>query len=427
MNQISANTLDEFVRIVNVEGGGDIHHPSLSRYYPFQFHYETRIDQGLDPFSDEYFQQQISLYEEISRRKLDQWGGELHPVEMDKLLKSANPLGITNPTNVSEHVRAISAMLSICGLGENAHVLDMGAGHGLSSEIYAFCGCKVHAIDIDPALGELSVRRSAIRNLNIKRSHLNYDDLSPVPSGAYDAAFFFQSLHHCLKPWELIASLKTKLIDGGVIAFTGEPIQTNWWRNWGIRLDEESLYVARSFGWFESGWSKGFIRRCFERNGFNIQFFDGGHGGGEIGVATTGSLESFVRNAERIGHQIAPEQTLRYFTKIGKPCVLQGRTGFGTEPNDPNGYLVFGPYIDLHKGSYEVSFALEKKGAERSSIIFDVTAEAGTRVFYSEKIDSSQMVSRIVEIPVDVTGLEARVLTRGKSGWSCSYPQIRRL
>ena len=91
----------------------------------------------------------------------------------------------------------------------------------------------------------------------------------------FDAVVFYESLHHSLKPWQTIAKAKAFLKDGtGKIAMSGEPINEFWWPHWGIRLDPESVYVMHKFGWFESGWSKDFITRCFEINGFDVAWND---------------------------------------------------------------------------------------------------------------------------------------------------------
>ena len=303
MPVLNASSLGSFIHDVDTNFQGNLNHPAvIARYYPVDFKFSTVINQDLDPFSAEYFDQQISLYREITQRDLDQWSGELHPVDVPSLVMTSNPLGLRNVGFVAEHVRAISSMLGFCNLSDSAKVLDLGAGHGLSSEVLAFCGCSVHAVDIDPKLSELSHRRAVQRGLDIRRSVLSYDDLSSVESDTYNAAFFFQSFHHCLKPWDLIAALKTKLVDGGVIAFTGEPIY-GLWRNWGLRLDQESLYVARKFGWFESGWTHDFLRQCFARNGFDLKFLNGGHGGGQVGIASTkpSVLIESLATAQRLG------------------------------------------------------------------------------------------------------------------------------
>lgn len=236
------------------------------------------------------------MYSEISGRRLDQWSGELHPVDVDSLIDAPNPLGHPDASFTAEHVSAITTMLRLSTLGVRPRVLDMGAGHGLSSEILAFCGCDVHSVDIDPKLGELAMKRAGRRGLTIRRSNLNYDDLLSVEDDTYQAAFFFQSLHHSLRLWDLVEMLNGKLTGDGVIAFTDEPINDRW-RNWGIRLDHESLYVARRFGWYESGWSHWFIRQCFARNGCALTFFSGGHGNGEIAVASANAMRVHAAEA----------------------------------------------------------------------------------------------------------------------------------
>ncbi len=324
MPQMNAAELGEFVRVVDEEFGGDLNASGVAeRFYPLQFRAETAVDQSLDPFSQAYYDQQLALYREIAGRDLNQWDGELHPVDVDALIGAPNPLGIFIPSFIGEHVRAISTMLGVADLGPNPHVLDLGSGHGLSSEVLAFSGCRVHAIDIDPELGELSQRRAAVRSLPIERSLLSYDDLSTLSDNTYAAAFFFQSFHHCLRPWALIAELKRTLEPGGVIAFTGEPIQSSVWQNWGLRLDQESLYVARKYGWFESGWSHEFIRSCFTRNGFALHFVSGGHGGGEIAVASADP----VRIAQCLGKAAALGLIERYPAMASAKTLVQEMNG----------------------------------------------------------------------------------------------------
>jgi len=303
MPVLTSRSLAAFINDVDDNFQGNLNHPKVvERYYPMEFKYSTYIDQELDPFSPQYFDQQIALYREITQRELDQWTGELHPVDVPSLVMTANPLGLRNVAFIAEHVRAISSMLTFCNLSDSPKILDLGAGHGLSSEVLAFCGCTVHAVDIDPKLSELSDLRAARRGLDIRRSVLSYDDLSSIEPNTYNAAFFFQSFHHSLKPWVLIETLKSKLVEGGVIAFTGEPIQA-FWRNWGLRLDQESLYVARKFGWFESGWSHEFLRKCFQRSGFHLKFLNGGHGGGHVGIASTNAsvVTESIATARRLG------------------------------------------------------------------------------------------------------------------------------
>ncbi|WP_242153875.1 class I SAM-dependent methyltransferase [Sphingomonas sp. BAUL-RG-20F-R05-02] len=306
MPRMHTAEIDRFVHAVDASGG-NLGCPTIQQeFYPIDLDYDTVVDQSFDPFSGSYFEQQVELYRGISSRDLDQSSGELHDDDLRPLLDAPNPTGISDVAILADSMRALTTMLSVSNLKSSPRILDLGAGHGLSSEIYAYAGCNVHAIDIDPALGELSRRRSSAHNLNITRDEMNFDDLSRlsrVSDSAYDAAFFFQSFHHCLRPWDLIGQLKSKMAAAGIIGFVGEPVQKNWWNNWGIRLDPESIYVARKRGWFENGWSHNFIRQCFERNGLTLVFFTGGLGGGEIGIAACCSetLEGVRAQARAMG------------------------------------------------------------------------------------------------------------------------------
>lgn len=428
MKNLNTLELDTFVAFVDNECSGNISDPKIKeKFIPINLIYKTPIDELISPFSDEYFQSQLNLYEEISGRQLDQWTGELHSVDIDELINHPNPQGIDNTSHVSENVRVLSTMLSLSCLGDHAKVLDMGAGHGLSSEIYAFCGCCVHAIDIDPKLSELSDRRAEIRSLRITRSLMNFDSLSVLQDNFYEGAFFFQSLHHALRPWDLIAELKEKLLDNGVIAFAGEPIQNNWYKHWGIRQDEESLYVARKFGWFESGWSQEFIRECFNRNDLKLVLLEGGHQGGLIGITSkdTDKLNKIIDKARQLGFAIVAENEpaiRNYYSQIG--ILLEDkklRPTIRTVSGHNGGYLCYGPYISLVAGCYRASFLVTFHGIDScpslgssASFVFDIVSGGGQVTHYKEllTIDSYNPVSIInaeFVLTTNVIQLEARL------------------
>ena len=446
MTKLTIDDLDSYVAFVDRECNGNLQDPKVSeKYLPIQLAYQTVVDDSLDPFSDEYFQSQIDLYEEIAGKKLNQWSGELHPVNIPSLLESANPLGINKADFISEHVRALSSMLSLSCLGSDSPVLDLGAGHGLSSEIYAFCGCHVHAIDIDPDLSELATSRAAARSLKIKRSIMNFDSLLSIENGAYQAAFFFQSLHHCLRPWELIAELVQKLTPDGVIAFGGEPVQDAWWKTWGIRLDQESLYVARKFGWFESGWSRRFISDCFKKNGLTLVLFDNGLRGGLIGVTSkdSGKLTQIVDNAVALGFTPLFEGDIEntaqnYHSQIGKLVRnARGPTLLANHDHD-SGFLCYGPYISLTPGRYRVSFVLRfiapsiGTGNNSASVLIDVIGNDNQESFYEETVTVNRDTLRLVSAEFELGRITPRLETRvnipaSKEVWEMSLPVFERI
>lgn len=446
MKKLSIDDLDSYVAFVDSECNGNLKDPRVSeKYLPVQLVYQTAVDDSIDPFSEEYFRSQIDLYEEIAGKKLNQWAGELHPVDIPSLLESPNPLGFNNPNFIAEHVRTLSTMLSLSCLGSDASVLDLGAGHGLSSEIYAFCGCHVHAIDIDPALSELATRRAAARSLNIKRSIMNFDSLSAIENDAYEAAFFFQSLHHCLRPWELIVEVARKLTPNGVIAFGGEPVQDDWWRCWGIRLDQESLYVARKFGWFESGWSRSFISDCFKKNGLTLVLFNNGLRGSLIGITSKDAdkLSQIIDNAASLGFTPLGDGEIEnivqnYHSQIGKFARNAHGPTLLANVDHGSGFLCYGPYFSLSAGRYRASFVLRfvssanGKGNTTASVMFDVIGNDNQQSFYMETITVNKDILRLVsadfELGSTTTRLEARVnVPESKEIWEMSLPVFERI
>ena len=350
--EYKTSDLDGYVAKV-CESKGD-----FSLFRAFKLKYDTIVDQELDPFSEKYYEQQLALYREIAGREIEQASGELHKIDISKLIDAPNPMGIVNVADIGEHVRCNSTMLSLCCLFGQAEILDMGAGYGISSEVYAFSAAKVHAVDIDPLLSRLAIERASRRSLDIIRHLMNFDDVEKLDNDRFEAPLFFQSLHHCLKPWELINVLSQKLTKNGVICFSGEPIQSIWWKNWGLRLDQTSVFVARAHGWFESGWALEFITECFARNGMDLTIISGGSGGGIIGIATKteDKKKEILNKAGLIGltvkdcTKIVEDST--FSSVIGSAVNRYGRPGYA-QVEDNGGVLLYGPYVKLPAGRYE--------------------------------------------------------------------------
>lgn len=436
---LHSSQLPDYVAAVNACGGNFDHPAIIEQYLPLDLEFNTIVDQDICPFSEEYFQQQIALYREISGRELNQWDGELHSVDIPALVAAENPTGLTDVDDIAEHVRCISTMLALARLSGRPSIIDLGAGHGLSSELFAFAGARVHAIDIDPALGEVSRRRAATRGYDIRRSDLNFDDVGTLEDDSYDAAFFYQSFHHCLRPWKLIEDLRRKLKPGGVIGFTGEPIQAIWWRNWGLRLDHVSLFAARNLGWFESGWSARFITECFARNGMTLTLFGGGHGGGEIGIATASPAkrDTVVASAAIYGLRIIEPNLdpadAQFRSKVGRRTTLAGRPAF-TQDDEQEGPLLFGPYVTLDAGTYEISLIIRRETQSpvdpSSRLTLDVTANLGEQILYEEALaprlmTGTKLIVRRFSIADEAQNVEIRLVVGGPDRWSASLPALR--
>ena len=260
------------------------------------FVYETSIpfDQSLDPYSEAYFGLQRRLYEEISGRPLDQAKGELLDFQIGTYAAGVNPYASHDPVFIAEHARTIHSCVVLAALPPGASVLDLGCGWGLSSECLAYAGARVTAVDINPNFVKLVSERARRLNLPIRAVQGSFDEHEDGDS--HDAVLFYECLHHSLKPWNTISRAAKVLKPRGKIIFAGEPINSNWWTHWGLRLDPESVYVMRKYGWWESGWSESFIRDCFRRCGMGLSLVAGaGLRSGPVGFAVREEDFSKVR------------------------------------------------------------------------------------------------------------------------------------
>lgn len=280
---VSSSELNDFVDECDRLGG--IQSSACAAFVSnFSVRLSTRVDETLDPFSEEYCQQQIAVYRELAGRELNQEEGELTSFELEAHVHGQNPCAMGDVEHMAKHTRSVVTTALAAGLPHNAHILDMGCGWGLSSEILAFCGAKVDAVDINPMFVELVRRRAAHKKLPIRAFSATFDTFTS--DDRYDLIMFYECLHHSVRPWQTLAHLAPLLAPGGKIAFSGEPIYAGWWKHWGLRLDALSVYCIRKFGWFESGWSEEFITSAFGRAGLELHLAPGlGVDHSPVGVA----------------------------------------------------------------------------------------------------------------------------------------------
>ncbi|GGE79016.1 methyltransferase domain-containing protein [Stappia taiwanensis] len=261
-----ASDLDRFVMEVDNNGGPEA--PKTKELYrKFRYISSVSVDSSLDPYSDAYVKQQISLHEEISNRHLNQHENEQTPFDMDRHICAPNPYGRRSVENIGYHISQLANVMFRSGLARGTRLLDMGCGWGMTSELFAFAGMDVTAVDINPRFVELINRRREKSGLPIKALVGSFEEIPT--EGKFDAVLFYECLHHAVRPWVALNQVQKLLKPGGKLLLAGEPINNDW-PNWGLRLDARSVYVMRKHGWFESGWSPKFIRECIERSGFHV-------------------------------------------------------------------------------------------------------------------------------------------------------------
>ena len=283
VGSVHTSDLDAFVAEVDELGG--IAAPAAAAWTAdFSMDFDTEVDTTLDGFAPTYAAQQLALYGELSGRTLDQEVNEQTDFAIDEAVNHVNPYVSGDTQRVAHHARTILTSILVTDIPAGARVLDMGCGWGMSTEMFAFSGCDVTAVDINPDFLEVVERRAAPRGYPVTTVRSAFDDFTSDEQ--FDLVFFFECLHHAVDPVHTLQRLAANVAPGGKIAFAGEPVQSLWWPSWGLRLDAQSVYCIHKFGWFESGWSATHLTECFARAGFELTMMTGiGLRHSPIGVA----------------------------------------------------------------------------------------------------------------------------------------------
>lgn len=256
--------LDAFVQQSDALGGpGSV---ACNAYWePISYIPNVLFDEALDPFSDDYVNQQLAVYAELSGRPFNQAINEHSVIDVDTHIFAVNPYNHPSPGELALHLHRLSRALRQAAPPLGGKLLDMGCGWGLSSELAAYCGVDVTAVDINPEFVRLVEARARRLNLRISAQQGTFDNFSSCEK--FDTILFYECLHHALRPWTALARMAKMLSFDGKIALAGEPINSIWWKHWGLRLDPLSIYCIRKYGWFESGWSEQFLQATIERAG----------------------------------------------------------------------------------------------------------------------------------------------------------------
>jgi SAM-dependent methyltransferase len=161
-------------------------------------------------------------------------------------------------------------------LPPGSRILELGAGCGDVTEELAHAGYRVTAVEINPTYAERIRSRMEQSGGDVKISNQDMLDFVRHSSDEYDAALFVASLHHCMKHVELLDHLSERIAPGGILCFADEPVFSaeNPFLpySWGIRLDGQSLYFMRRYGWLELGFQSSYFRRVLSQLGWKMEW-----------------------------------------------------------------------------------------------------------------------------------------------------------
>jgi len=362
-----------------------------------------------DPFSEEYAARYLDLYKKISSRAAYSSQNERSEFNVDELTFRPFPYFTRSLKLAAQHYTLIGKLLEIMELKESSSVLEFGFGWGNTTLALAMLGHDVTAVDIEQRYCELVRRRAEMLHVD-NITIINSDYLwVETTDQKFDAVFFFESFHHCWEFKRLLRALHRVLRPGGKIYFGAEPINKDFTVPWGVRLDGESLWVARRAGWMELGFHSDFFEELLRRTGWwgrcvHPHFWVATARGDPIVISATD-----------------PRLMSMAGTKEGGLLQIKA-------PGDPGShhYALYGPYLDLPKGNYRAELEMAVSVPNADGVTIDVCCGRGQVVLNSRPCTVEEISGGLIRIEFSVTqrfdDLEIRLLVPG--GFSGTVKQL---
>ncbi|MGG5811719.1 class I SAM-dependent methyltransferase [Falsiroseomonas sp. CW058] len=359
---------------------------------------------GADPFSPEYRAAEMRLYETIAGRPYST-ANEVTAFDVAQALRAPFPFSTGSTATAGEHFAAMGMLLRAMPLPRGARVLEFGPGWGNTTLALARLGHRVTAVDIEPHFCELLRRRAAAEEVALEVVNDDFLWAEEAPDAAFDAVVFFECFHHCADHLRLLAALPRILAPGGRVLFGAEPIQPDFPRPWGLRLDGSSLWAIRRNGWLELGFRDDYFRAALARAGL---------AGRRIASADLPWLSVWeARKAAELGLRWgadAPEIRTAAAVKRGGAVAFDGRAGT----------LVFGPYAALPAGRWRARMTFRAAGTATGRARMDVSAGAGARVLAARPLTAAAILEGglAADLPFeaaeDLEGVEVRLHGEGR-------------
>lgn len=217
-----------------------------------------------DPFSDEYKQEQFKIFEKIAGKSYNP-KNEVSAFNLENAINKPFPFYTESSTTVGNHIMAIGNLIKRMALPAGSSILEIGPGWGNTTIWLAQMGYKVTAVDIEENFIKLFQARAEKLNLDINLIHGDFLDAQKLDD-KWDEVLFFDSFHHCAEHQKLIQYLDQIVNKNGKLVFAAEPISDGFPIPWGIRLDGESLWAIRNFGWCELGFQETYFRKLMNLN-----------------------------------------------------------------------------------------------------------------------------------------------------------------
>jgi SAM-dependent methyltransferase len=358
-----------------------------------------------DPFDPAYRARYMEIYKTISTRAEYVVSNEGCDFNIDQLVQRPFPYFTGSSKLAGLHFTLMGKLLEVLDVPSGGSILECGFGSGNTTLALAMLGYRVTALDIEAKWCELVRRRAEIHNADV--CLINNDYLwVETATEKFDAVVFFESFHHCWEFERLLNALHRVLKPGGKIYFAAEPINDHFTVPWGVRLDGESLLVARRNGWMELGFRSDYFEELLRRTGWR------GH---------CVHPHFWVASPSDEPMTIAASDP-RLTSQVGG---LVGNVIEFAAPTDSGGYAVYGPYITLPAGSYTAELVIETHTKGR--LLMDVVSDGGALIAASEVAVNGGALIASCDFALDRTTdlIEARLFVPPRFAGSVSGLSFR--
>jgi len=224
-----------------------------------------------DPRSEAYHEAVLRHYEEVAGRPYaSPAANEAFPAPKELHLPAPFPHCSADPGEVSLYMLGVAHIIGLIARRPPARIAEFGSGWGHVAFNLSQMGFEVTAFDINRDSVELlreRARRNEVR-LDVRECSFLEAELGP---GAMDVGIFFESFHHCHRPFDLLAHLERWIAPGGQVIFAAEPFYRGFHAPWDVRLDGQSVWAARANGWLELGFEESFFVRTLMRRGWAVR------------------------------------------------------------------------------------------------------------------------------------------------------------
>ncbi|BCW88781.1 hypothetical protein sos41_19230 [Alphaproteobacteria bacterium SO-S41] len=223
----------------------------------------------LDPDSPAYRDAEFALYRSIAGKT---YAVENEVSDFDPIAAIDRPFPYFTGDYeaIGDQLMTFGWIFKTMRLPEKRSVLEFGPGWSNLTFALAKAGLNVTAVEIEQNFITFIRERARRDGLTVEAVHGEFLTALELQR-TFDAVLFFASFHHSADHGALLDALDTLIAPGGIAVFASEPFLESFSRPWGIRLDGESLWATRRYGWLELGFRESYIRANLRKRGWMLE------------------------------------------------------------------------------------------------------------------------------------------------------------